>query len=377
MKTIISKTTTGLAISAGLFWTCLAAERAAGREKLQVAALTRAEASAEEGGAGGETKENQEPKESRVIIRDIETEGERKRAKPVTWLGVAVAETTEALCSQLGLKRGEGLLVSYVAPESPAAKAELKPNDVLVELDGQMLVDPVQLRKLVQMHEEGDPINLVLFRGGKKQTISAKLGKTSWREAAAAERGPSSGRLQDLAVELKGLGDFTGGLKDQMKDLAKSLSENGVDRQQISADVREAIEEARKAVQEAMREARRAQRAPRALGKDLEDLAGRGMDIDKDATIVVKKDKNSVRTVVKSDDDGSYVIVANPRKHLTAHDKHGKLVFDGEIETPAQQKNVPKEIWEKVRPMLEQAGPEQPAEPEEPEEPAKPKDEAK
>jgi len=58
--------------------------------------------------------------------------------------------------------------------------------------------------------------------------------------------------------------------------------------------------------------------------------------------------------MVKTDDTGTYVVVANPKKHLTAHDKDGKLTFDGEIETDEQQQTVPKGVWEKVQPMIEQ-----------------------
>jgi hypothetical protein len=46
--------------------------------------------------------------------------------------------------------------------------------------------------------------------------------------------------------------------------------------------------------------------------------------------------------------------VANPKKRLTAHDKDGKLAFDGEIETSEQQEKVPKDVWKKVQPMIEQ-----------------------
>ena len=51
---------------------------------------------------------------------------------------------------------------------------------------------------------------------------------------------------------------------------------------------------------------------------------------------------------------GTYVIVANPKKHLTAHDKEGKLSSDGEVETSEQQEKVPKDVWKKVQPMIEQ-----------------------
>src|SRR5580692_8246655 len=117
---------------------------------------------------------------NKLIIRDIESSSGMKNAKPVTWLGVSVSETTDALASQLGLKPGEGLVVSYVCPDSPAAKAAVLPNDVLVDLDGQMLVHPIQLRKLLQMHAEGETVKLTLFRSGKKQTLPATLGLTTW-----------------------------------------------------------------------------------------------------------------------------------------------------------------------------------------------------
>jgi hypothetical protein len=60
------------------------------------------------------------------------------------------------------------------------------------------------------------------------------------------------------------------------------------------------------------------------------------VNTDKGATIVVKKEGSTARSMVKTDDTGTYVIVANPKKRLTAHDKDGKLLFDGEIETEEQ-----------------------------------------
>jgi len=91
--------------------------------------------------------------------------------------------------------------------------------------------------------------------------------------------------------------------------------------------------------------------------KELDDLARAGVVVGKGATVVVKNDSKSVKTMVKNDETGTYVIVATPNKRLTAHDKDGKLLFDGDIETPEQQQKVPGEVWEKVKPMLEQMGP--------------------
>jgi hypothetical protein len=62
------------------------------------------------------------------------------------------------------------------------------------------------------------------------------------------------------------------------------------------------------------------------------------------------------------------VIIANPKKRLIAHDQHGKMIFEGEIETPEQQAKLPEGLWEKVKPLVESLGStsDKDAEPEEP-----------
>jgi hypothetical protein len=90
------------------------------------------------------------------------------------------------------------------------------------------------------------------------------------------------------------------------------------------------------------------------IHKKLGNLADGGVSLDKNTTMVVKNDSEAVRTIVKKDETGTYVIVADPAKHLTAHDPDGKLLFDGKIDSTAEQEKVPKDVWAKVEPMLEQ-----------------------
>jgi membrane-associated protease RseP (regulator of RpoE activity) len=129
-----------------------------------------------------------------IIIRATEPESKQQAAKELTWLGVSVEEVSEALADQLGLKYGEGLVVNHVSTDSPAAKVELRKNDVLVKFGGQILVDPSQLRKLVQMHPDGDSVKVTFYLGGKKQSVMAKLGKKTWNETSL---NVDEGSLQD------------------------------------------------------------------------------------------------------------------------------------------------------------------------------------
>src|SRR6185437_849659 len=54
--------------------------------------------------------------------RDRDRDREDRMPKvPVTFLGVETSEVPSVLCDQLGLPKGFGLVVDYVAPDGPAA----------------------------------------------------------------------------------------------------------------------------------------------------------------------------------------------------------------------------------------------------------------
>jgi hypothetical protein len=300
--------------------------------------------------------------QNRITIQTIEPGGKKKQAKPVTYLGLAVKEASEELSSQLGLKPGEGLTVILLAPGSPAEKADFHKNDVLVDLDGQMLVHPLQLQKLIQMHAEGDAVKLTFYRAGKKQTATVKLGKTTWDESAETEDKAWPGDLQNLQFQLSDLKSLNGlnnlnslnDLNGQWSGMGESLARVGLDKAKVNREVKRAMEQARKAIQDAVRHASTEQKSLASVDRELEALARGGLDVDRDATVTVRSKRNSSRTMVQTDEDGTYIIEAGAKTRLTARDKDGKLLFEGEIDTPAEREKVPKEVWEKVKPMLDQ-----------------------
>src|SRR5581483_12087828 len=73
----------------------------------------------------------------------------------VAFIGVETSPVTPALTAQLALPEGTGLVVEQVVPDSPAA-ASIKPNDILLKLDDQWLIDPWQFAVLVRQHKAGD-----------------------------------------------------------------------------------------------------------------------------------------------------------------------------------------------------------------------------
>ena len=360
MKATTSKSQSQLAgfvVAAGLLGLALAAENAAAIEKSSVTVVAATGAKAETPAPPAAPGTPAPPaKPGTIVIQAIEPVGAWKTSKETTWLGVSTEEVPEALASQLGFNSGEGLVVNYVATDSPAAKAGFKKNDVLVEFGDQLLVHPAQLRKLVQSRKEGDTVSLTIYRAGKKEMISVTLARTA----------TSTGSLFDeriLEDPLSGLHHQLGELKlnealrkDEMKALHDSLMKSGFDKEQLSLEIKRGLEQARKAILDAMRQASNVHGVFGPAAKELEAFARAEADAERGSTVVVKKDRKSVKAIVKTDDSGTYVIVAGPKKHLTVHDKDGKLIFDGEIDTPEKQEKVPKEVWEKVKPMLEEMG---------------------
>ena len=114
------------------------------------------------------------------------------------------------------------------------------------------------------------------------------------------------------------------------------------------------MDSSRKAMHQALRQATNAgHQAADSIGKVLKELDRSGVTVDNHATVTVQSSGQAVKSFVKTDDTGAIILVSNPKLHLTAHDPSGKLLFDGEIETPDQRARVPRDLWERVEPLLE------------------------
>jgi membrane-associated protease RseP (regulator of RpoE activity) len=131
---------------------------------------------------------------------------------------------------------GAGLVVTYVAPDSPAVKAGLEKNDVLVELDDQLLVVSAQLRKLVQVRKEGDTVKLAYYRAGKKHTTTATLGKTSAGFGFLNDERSWGGDLKELQLQLRDL-PLRDTMREQMEVLRKSLGNMKIDRKKMQEEI--------------------------------------------------------------------------------------------------------------------------------------------
>ena len=95
------------------------------------------------------------------------------------WLGITLDRVPSALSSQLSeiIPSGQGVLVVSVSHNSPAEKAGIKVNDVLLSVDGQKLYSAGQLSGLIRNTQPGSKVNFKAIQQGKVKDIPVVLGK--------------------------------------------------------------------------------------------------------------------------------------------------------------------------------------------------------
>jgi serine protease Do len=91
------------------------------------------------------------------------------------YLGVGVVELTDDRVKALNLKDKQGVEVKRVDEKSPAAKAGLKENDVILEVNGKGLDGIEQFQRSIGETSPGTKVDLTIWRNGARQTVSATL----------------------------------------------------------------------------------------------------------------------------------------------------------------------------------------------------------
>jgi hypothetical protein len=243
---------------------------------------------------------------------------------PVTYLGVDTSQVPTVVSDQLGLAKGFGLVVDYVEPNSPAATAGVQPNDILKMLNDQILIEPSQLRKLLQTFPEGTEVTLTVLRKGQEQKLTAKLARKEVSQRHSAFPGGNHDWHWDF--------DAKGDLDEQMRDLKEQLREQLGDQRGI---VREAVTQAHEAARRARDDARRAADQLRIFFED-------------DGAVKTSKIDLGKAQVVFSDDKGELKLAnVDGKKLLTVKDPQGKLVFSGPVETKEDLDKMPAEVRER------------------------------
>jgi len=108
---------------------------------------------------------------AREIADTLVKEGKITRA----YLGVGI-DNMENNAAKFGLDPSiKGVLIVTVEGDTPGGRAGLQPGDVIVAFNGQTVTRSGELQRLVGSSRVGSNAELKILRGGKTQTLTAKL----------------------------------------------------------------------------------------------------------------------------------------------------------------------------------------------------------
>jgi Do/DeqQ family serine protease len=110
---------------------------------------------------------------ARTVMDQLVTTGKVRRGQ----LGIGIEPVTPEQATRLGLKESRGVVVASVAPNGPAARAGLRPGDVILAFQGEPVTDGNTLRNRVASTLPGTAVKLTIWRDKREQEVEVTLGE--------------------------------------------------------------------------------------------------------------------------------------------------------------------------------------------------------
>ena len=85
-------------------------------------------------------------------------------------IGVSTMQLTKQLADYFGITGGQGVLVTSVTDDGPAAKAGVRAGDVITAIDGEAVDSPGDISRAINRKKDGDVV-LTIVRNKAQQTI--------------------------------------------------------------------------------------------------------------------------------------------------------------------------------------------------------------
>src|SRR5438477_676561 len=112
---------------------------------------------------------------ARQVMDQLINYGEIKRGR----IGVAIQDLTPDLAQALGTRHTQGAVIARVEPGSPAERAGLRTNDLVVAINGAPMRSGTELRNRVGLSRIGDEVELTVERGGAERNVTVRVEKAT------------------------------------------------------------------------------------------------------------------------------------------------------------------------------------------------------
>jgi serine protease Do len=118
------------------------------------------------------------------------------------WLGVVIQDLTPGLAESFGFEGDDGVLISEISPDGPAAKAGLEAGDIVTAYNGEAVESMDALRLKIAATEPGSAAEFRIFRNGESRSLSVEIGRLGEPETGAS---PEAALPETLGLNLQDL----------------------------------------------------------------------------------------------------------------------------------------------------------------------------
>jgi Do/DeqQ family serine protease len=108
---------------------------------------------------------------ARQVMDQLISGGEIKRGR----IGVAIQDLTPDIAQALGTTYTQGAVIARVVQGSPAERAGLRTNDLVVAVNGVPIHNGAELKNRVVVARIGDAVDLTVVRGGSERTVAVRI----------------------------------------------------------------------------------------------------------------------------------------------------------------------------------------------------------
>jgi serine protease Do len=151
------------------------------------------------------------------------------------YLGMRIGDVTEDLREAFDLPEARGALVQSVDAGKPADKAGIRHGDVIVEIDGKPIRNNRELIDHISYLPVGTEVKIVVMRGGKRETLTARTaerpsdsGEEDEEEASAEPVRDKLGMsVQNITPELRRMYNHTDEVRGVIITDVKNVSPAG------------------------------------------------------------------------------------------------------------------------------------------------------
>ncbi|MFL2885133.1 MAG: Do family serine endopeptidase [Candidatus Pelagibacter sp.] len=144
---------------------------------------------------------------AKIVIDQLIEFGETKRG----WLGVRIQDVTNEIAEVEKLDEPRGALVASVAPNSPSEKAGVKSGDIILEFNGEKIVQMKELPIIVARTEVGKKVKVKIWRNKKEIIKTIILGRLETSEdfkiSEKKEELPKETLIENLKIKVRKISD--------------------------------------------------------------------------------------------------------------------------------------------------------------------------